>query len=152
MFTQLPVETDVCLPCLDTLVASFVAQSSDLTVWLRSCRRVLDHVWGAESKATALALTGALLECNWDGFKQFALPLFKQHTLTLLGNQDRQLSLQTLRILSRVAEAKLLDDIDEEMKTGLGAWANNFLTEFSLSEGTVRIIRYCNELHSRSGF
>ncbi|KLO12558.1 hypothetical protein SCHPADRAFT_853762 [Schizopora paradoxa] len=141
VFTQLTVESDECLSCLDTIVASFVAQSSDLTVWLRSCRRVLDHVWAAGSKATALALTGALLECNWDGFKQFALPLFKKHALTILRDQDRQLSLQTLRILSRVGEAKLLDDIDEETKTGLGAWANNFLTDFSLSESTVLAFR-----------
>lgn len=142
MFTQLNVEANDCIPCLDTIVAPFIAQSSDLTVWMGSCRRVLDHFWEASSKATALALTGALLECNWGGFKQFALPPFKKHALALLRDQDREVSLTTLRILSRIAEAKLLDDMDEELKSGLGSWANNFLADFSLSESTVRVVRF----------
>lgn len=130
------VETTECLLCFDAIVGSFAAASSDLTVWIGSCRRVLDHFWAATSKAIALSLTGALLECNWGGFKQFALPPLKKHALSLLG--DPELSLTTLRILSRVAEAKLLNDIDEELKSGLASWANNFLSEFSISESKVR--------------
>ncbi len=89
------VETTECLLCFDAIVGSFAAASSDLTVWIGSCRRVLDHFWAATSKAIALSLTGALLECNWGGFKQFALPPLKKHALSLLG--DPELSLTTLR-------------------------------------------------------
>ena len=121
-------------------MSCFVAQTSDLTVWLGSGKRLLDHLWSRSSKGTAVAVTGALLGTEWSGFKQFALPMFTKHALGLLeAGSEKGNVLFTVRILGCLANSRMLGELDNEWKAAIASWINNLLSDFVITDESVRI-------------
>lgn len=134
---HLPADESVIV---DAIVACFSSQTSDLTVWLGAGRRLLENVWKYTDKLLALRVTGALLEGDWAGFKQVALPLFTKNTMGLLeGGQGKDNILMTVRILARLAHGNMLGEMDSERKAALATWINNFVSDLTISNESVRI-------------
>ena len=146
---KIPYSSDLQTPLLSVATAALTSTHSDLSVWMSSGRRFIDHVWSA-SQSLAVPLTGALCELNWGGFKQFALPAFTSRCLDILGSTHEDLKLRTLRTIVLLVKNGMLKGAEDDWRTKLGAWVRHELekqTTLSIPEDFVR--EYCLLAHSR---
>lgn len=101
-------------------------------------RRVIDHAW-ASSSDYAILLTGALVEMQWGGFKQFGLPPVLKN-VALGAEVDEKQRLNVLRLLAKLVAEGMLDSVDSKWKEGIENWLQVWLENFTMSETCVSYI------------
>ena len=127
------------------ITAALSSTSSDLSVWMGSGRRALEHIWNTDP-LLAINITGAIYEVGWKGFRQFALPPFLKGCIRILSVQQDQtlagdcmLRIQTLRLLAKLAEDGLLKEADASVVNSLNIWVEKFVGSFQLSAESVSL-------------
>ena len=128
------------------ITSALCSQPSDLSVWMNAGRLLLEQLWSddksSKSYELVISLTGSLYELGWKGLQQFAIPPFMKNIPSTLDNEvvTSDPIIQVLGILARMAEDNILrKNMDEVVRGKLEKWAQNWLSTYKVSEGSVGI-------------